>query len=429
MTNLPLVFRVAQISNQPCLADIPGTVESELSRLCLHKKIKPGHSVAITVGSRGIYNISDIIKAVVDHMRRLGAKPFIVPAMGSHGGGTAAGQQSIVESNGMTEEFCQCPIRASMETVVVCQAEEGFPVHFDKHAYEADHVFVCNRIKPHTLFTGDLESGLMKMMLIGLGKHAGASIYHQVIRKYSFHQIVRSVAREVFERCSIVAGLGIVENGMCRTAQIEAMAPQHIEERENLLLAQAKQWMPRLPFPTADILLIDEIGKNISGTGLDVNVVGRKGRFHQVATSEFPQVKLIAVRDLTPKSQGNAIGIGLAEFCHTRVLEKMDQNATRINVLTGGQIAEAMLPLDYPTDRAMLEVMLSQAALTQATEPKLLWIRNTSSLSEIECTAPYLEEARERDDLHILTDLRPLPMNPTGNLCDSHMLPTATNTS
>ncbi|MDP7206416.1 MAG: lactate racemase domain-containing protein, partial [Pirellulaceae bacterium] len=267
MSDYPNIFRLRQLFDAPEVSDIAGEVENQLSRLQLAGKIQPGQTVAISAGSRGIANIHIIIKAVADHIRSLGAEPFIVPAMGSHGGGTAEGQQGIIEGYGITEEFCQCPIKASMETVIVCDAKEGFPVHFDKHAYGADHVVVVGRVKPHTNFNGDIESGLMKMMLIGLGKHAGAKIYHRAISDYSFGQIVRSVAREVLAKCRIVAGLAIVENSYDETAQLEAIAPGDFEEREKQLLILAKKWMPKLPFDQADILVLDEIGKDISGSG------------------------------------------------------------------------------------------------------------------------------------------------------------------
>ena len=397
MSEYPLVFRVRQRFDDPHLDDVPSEVEAQLSRLSLGTKIKPGQTVAITSGSRGIADARLIIKAIVDHLKRIGADPFIVPAMGSHGGGTAEGQRGILESYGITEAFCGCPIRASMDTVVVCEAAEGFPVHFDKQAFAADHVVVCNRVKPHTLFAGDVESGLMKMMLIGLGKHAGATVYHRAIRDYSFGQIVRSVANEVLSRCSVIAGLAVIENSYGRTAMIEAVAPQEFEVREKALLTRAKQWLPRLPFKAADILVIDEIGKNISGSGLDVNVVGRKHLLHKAAEQEYPKINMIAVRDLTPLTHGNATGIGLVEFCRSRLLEQMDVPITRVNVLTGGHHTEAMLPLDYETDRQMLDTMLSQIGLADPPDAKLLWIRNTLALAEVECSAAYLNEARERE--------------------------------
>jgi len=417
----PRVFRVRQRFDAPQIVDAAGEVEAQLSRLTLENKIQPGQTVAIAVGSRGIANIQHIIKAIVDHLRRLGAEPFIVPAMGSHGGGTAEGQRQIVESLGITEEFIGCSIRANMETVVVCKAAEGFPVHFDKHAYDADYVVVCNRIKTHTQFFGDVESGLLKMLLIGLGKHAGAKIYHRAIKDYSFGQIVRSVADEVLARCSIAAGVAIVENSYSQTARIEAVAPDQFEHREKLLLTQSKEWAARLPFRTADILLIDEVGKNIGGTGFDLSITGRRHLVHEAADDEYPKVRMIALRDLTAVSHGNAEGMGLAEFCRKRLLEKADLNVTRVNSLTSGHFTASMIPIDFDTDTELLQAMLGQIGLTEPPNAQLLWIRNTLSLAEVECSAAYLDEARNRDDLEILTDLRPLSFDTSGNLSDKHM--------
>lgn len=416
MSDYPNIFRLRQLFDAPEVGDIAGEVENQLSRLQLAGKIQPGQTVAISAGSRGIANIHIIIKAVADHLRSLGAEPFIVPAMGSHGGGTAEGQQGIIEGYGITEEFCQCPIKASMETVIVCDAKEGFPVHFDKHAYGADHVVVVGRVKPHTNFNGDIESGLMKMMLIGLGKHAGAKIYHRAISDYSFGQIVRSVAREVLAQCRIVAGLAIVENSYDETAQLEAIAPGDFEEREKQLLVLAKKWMPKLPFDQADILVLDEIGKDISGSGMDTNVVGRKYYDHQAAEGETPRIRNIVVRGLTPATHGNASGIGMAEFCRTQLVEEMDARITRINCITGGHSTGAMVPLDYETDREILDVALVSIGLTQPPEARFLWARNTLDIAEIECSDAYLQEARERDDLEVLSEPRPMPLGEDGNL-------------
>ena len=287
--SFPPMFRVRQQFERPQILDIEGEVHTQLERLRLDQKVQAGQSVAITAGSRGIANIHLVIRAAVAHFKKLGAKPFIVPAMGSHGGGTAEGQRAIVEGYGITEEFVGCPIRATMETVVVCRTEEGFPVHFDRYAFEADHVVVCGRVKPHTDFVGEIESGLMKMMLIGLGKHEGAKIYHRAIQDYSFPQILDSVAGEVLERCRIVAGMGIVENAYDETALIAAVAPEHFEAREKELLLKARRWMPRLPFERVDMLFIDEIGKNISGAGMDTNVVGRKFHDHAPPRMSIPR--------------------------------------------------------------------------------------------------------------------------------------------
>ncbi|HEX3724854.1 MAG TPA: lactate racemase domain-containing protein [Pirellulales bacterium] len=412
----PPIFRVRQYFDAPRVADVTAETHAQLDLLRLAERIQPGQSVAITVGSRGIANIHLIAKAIVESMKRLGAKPFIVPAMGSHGGGTAEGQREVLDSYGVTEEFCGCPVRSSMETVVVCQTVEGFDVHFDRHAFGANHVIVCNRIKPHTGFVGEIESGLMKMMLIGLGKHSGAKIYHRAIHDYSFAQIVRSVADRVLDSCRIVAGVAIVENGYDETASIVGVAPREFETREKELLVLAKKLMPRLPFDRADLLVIDEIGKNISGTGMDTNVVGRKYHAHQPARKEFPKVRQIFVRGLTEATHGNASGIGLAEFCTRRAVEQTDIEVTRINCLTAGHVSAAMLPLDFPTDRSVFEAALPIIGLTEPAQSKILWIRNTLDLGEVECSAAYHAEALAREDLEVLTELREIPFDAAGNL-------------
>ena len=422
MTSYPQLFRLRQQFEGPVVEDVAVEVEQQLASLSLSEKIQPGQSVAITAGSRGIANIHIIIRGISQHLKALGAEPFIVPAMGSHGGGTAEGQQQIIESYGITEEFCGCPIRASMETVVGCNAAEGFPVHFDQQASGADHVFVCGRVKPHTGFHGDIESGLMKMMLIGLGKHAGALIYHRAIMNYSFGQIVRSVAREVLAKCRIVGGLAIVENAYDETAKLAGVAPENFEEEEKGLLVLAKQWMPRLPFDQVDVLTIDEIGKNISGSGLDTNVVGRKYLDHRAADEEYPKVKKIIVRGLTDETHGNAAGIGLAEFCLSRVVEQMNMQATRVNCPTGGHPTGAMIPLDYETDRETLDMALSTIGLIPPQESRLMWIRDTLDVAEVECSAVYLEEAQQRSDLEVLTPLRDMPFDGDGNLPEVHAL-------
>ena len=412
----PLIFRLRQTFDAPEVSDVAAAVHGELARLPLSRQIRPGQRVAITAGSRGITNIPLILRAAVEHLRSLHAEPFIVPAMGSHGGGTAEGQSGVLESLGITEEFCGCPIRSSVETVVVCQSAEGFPVHFDRLAFEADHVLVCGRIKPHTDFAGEVESGLMKMMLIGLGNRAGATVYHHAFQDFSFDQIVHSVAPQVLAKCKIVAGLAIVENGYDRTAHIAAVLPDELQRREKELLVMAKRLLPRLPFSRADLLLIDRIGKDISGTGLDTNVVGRKFNEHEALADEWPKVRRIAVRSLTPGTFGNATGIGIAEFCTARAAAATDWQKTRLNCLTSGRVACGMMPFDYPTDAAMLDAALGTIGLCPPEQARMLWIRDTLHLAEVECSVAYLEEAQRRNDLEILTDPRPLPLDSEGNL-------------
>ncbi len=409
----PMMFRVRQTFDSPRLADIPAAVEKELASLDLGKRIKPGQRVAITAGSRGIANIHVIVRGIAQHLLSLGAKPFVVPAMGSHGGGTVEGQVGILTGYGITEEFVGCPILATMETVVVCRTPEGIPVHFDRNAFEADHVVVCGRIKPHTNFHGDVESGLMKMMLIGLGKHNGAKIYHRAIQNYSFGQIVRAVAGQVLEKCRIVAGLGIVENGYDETALVKGVAPEEFEAREKELLILAKSWMPRLPFDQADVLLVEQLGKDISGAGMDTNVIGRKGHI----PDELPRVRRIIVRGLTEATHGNAAGIGYAEFCKTSVVNEIDFEITKINCLTGGHPEGGRTPIHYETDRELLDAALGVVGLVEPSEARILWIRDTLHLAEVECSVAYLDEARTRPDLQILIEPRPMPLDEQGQLC------------
>jgi hypothetical protein len=421
MTAFPRIFRLRQRFDAPRVENPAAEVRAELGRLRLDERLRPGQTVAVTVGSRGVADIAVILRAAVEHLKSLGARPFLVPAMGSHGGGTAEGQRRLVESYGVTESAVGCPIRSSMETVVVCRAAEGFPVHFDRHAFEADHVLVCNRVKPHTLFAGRIESGLMKMMLIGLGKCEGAAIYHRAIQDYDFDRIVRGVGAEVLARCRVLCGLAIVENALDQTARIEAVAPDEFVAREEELLETARRLLARLPFERVDVLLIDRIGKDISGVGIDANVVGRKFNDHKAVEGEFPKVTRICLRGLTPASHGNAVGLGLAEFCRSQLLRETDFAATRLNALVAGHIAAAMPPLDYETDREMLAAALGTIGLREPPDARLLWIADTLHLAEMEASEAYLDEARRRGDLEVLGGPRAMPFDAAGNLAE-HVL-------
>jgi len=411
--NFPQFFRLRQQFRGPKLDDVASEVHEALGGLSLGSKISAGQSVAITAGSRGISNIDVILRAVVKHLQDLGAEPFLVPAMGSHGGGTVEGQVGVLRTLGITEAAMGCPIRASMETVVVCHAPEGFPIYCDRHAFEADHLLVCNRVKPHTMFTGNIQSGLFKMMFTGLGKHDGARTYHQAAVNFPFPQIVRGIGAAVIEKCSVVAGLTIVENGRNETARIQAILPGDFERRESEELALATEWMCKLPFEDADILLLDEIGKTISGTGMDTNVVGRKFNDHAATEEETPKIRRIAVRSVI---HGNGNGLGIAEFCTRRAIEMTDLEQTRVNSLTSNHPAAGMLPHDYQTDREMLQAALGTIGLATPEEARIVWARNTKDLEEIACSTAYLEEAKARDDLEVLGPPFELPWDEQGDL-------------
>ena len=412
----PRMMRLRQSFEAPTVTDIPAAVGDEVRRLNLSGKVKPGESVAISVGSRGVANIALITKSLVSELKALGLEPFIVPAMGSHGGGIASAQQEIVEGYGCTEEYTGAPIRATMDTVQVGATEEGVPVYFDKYAYEADHVAVVGRVKPHTNFVGEIESGLHKMMLIGLGKHTGASLYHRAIVHYSFDRIIRGVGQTVIEQCGVLLGLGIVENQRDETALIRGVGPDEFVEREKELLVLAKRWMPTLPFDKVDLLIIDEIGKNISGSGLDTNVVGRKFHEHHAADKEMPKVTRIYVRDLTEATHGNASGIGVAEYTHSRAVEKMDREITYINCMTGNAPAGAAIPIYYDADRKVLDVALTTVGLVEPENARVVRIHNTMELSEVLASEAFLPEVGKRDDLEVIDPAGEMEFDGAGDL-------------
>ena len=414
----PRMLKVQQHFDAPQVDDIPATVKQQIDGLNIGAKVKSGDTVAVTVGSRGINNIAIITKAIVEALQELGTKPFIVPAMGSHGGGTAEGQREIIESYGVTEDFVGCPIRATMEVVQVGTVEGEVPVYFDKYASEADHVVVAGRIKPHTGFVGEIESGLHKMMLIGLGKHKGAALYHQAIVQYSFDRIIRGVSQQVIDKCSILFGLAIVENQYDQTAMIDAVAPEDFAEREKELLILAKKWMPRLPFDRVDLLVIDAMGKNISGSGMDTNVIGRKYNDHAAAEKEFPKVTRILVRDLTPETHGNAAGIGMAEYCHQRIIDQMNVEATVINCMTGNAPSGAAIPVHFATDRECLDKALQTVGFVEPQNARVLRVRDTLHLGELLVSEAFAAEMESRDDLSVLATAADMEFDAQGDLLD-----------
>ena len=416
MSNFPKMFRLRQTFDARSVTDVAGETHRQLAALQQNQRIHAGQTVAITAGSRGIARIGEITRAVVDHIKGLGALPYIVPAMGSHGGGTAAGQAQLLEHYGITAEQMGCEIRASMETVIVDTTPQGIPVHFDKHASKADHVMIVGRVKPHTGFVGDVESGLHKMMLIGLGKHEGAKIYHRAIADYSFMEIITAVAASVIAKCRVVGGLAIVENAYDETALIEGVPPERFLEREKELLKLATQWLPRLPFARADLLIIDQIGKNISGTGLDTNVVGRKFNDHAGTDRDTVRCKRIFVRGLTDETHGNATGIGLSEFTNQRTANAIDHKITAINCITGLHPTAAMTPIVYETDREVVTNALHTCGLVEPPQSRVIQIQDTLHLAEVLVSEAYLPELSGRSDLERISEPADMAFDAHGNL-------------
>ncbi|MEW5912745.1 MAG: lactate racemase domain-containing protein [Thermodesulfobacteriota bacterium] len=410
------MMRIQQNFPAPVVEDVAGEVRRELAKLELGRNLRPGDSVAVPVGSRGIANLALVIKTVVEELKALGAAPFIVPAMGSHGGATAAGQRQVVEDLGVSEDYVGAPIRSSMKVVQVGQSAEGVPVYFDHEAHQADHVAVINRVKPHTVLRGHIQSGLHKMMLIGLGKHRGAITYHQAFLKYDPDQVLPSVGREVIKSCRVLFGLALVENPREETALVRGVAPQDFFEAEKELQALSQKLIPRLPFDEADLLIVDAIGKNYSGSGMDSNVVGRKWHQHQAAPDERPRITCIYVRDLSPESHGNATGIGRAEFAHSRLVDKIDREATWVNCITANAPASGMIPIHFDSDRRVLKEALAAAGVADPAAALVMRIPNTMELSQVLVSETYAPQVTARQDLSVMHPPAPMEFDSDGNL-------------
>jgi hypothetical protein len=406
------MFRVRQRFTGPRLADIPAGVRTALGAAGL--PIKRGDSVAVGAGSRGIANIAAIVRATVDELKARGARPFIFPAMGSHGGATAEGQRNVLAHYGITEETMGCEIRASMDVVQVGEAL-GLPVWQDRIAAEADWIGLVNRIKPHTDFKGSIESGLFKMMTIGLGKYRGAIQYHRANVTHGYETVITAVGREVLAKARIGFGLGIVENGYDETARVEAFAAGDLEAGERRLLKEAREWMARLPFSPIDVLVVEEMGKNISGAGMDTNVIGRPSNPHEPFPAD-PKILWIAALDLTEESYGNATGIGNADFTTRRLVEKIDMKMTLINCITACSPNGAKVPATYDTDREAIETALSCIGLTPPEKARVIRVKNTLLLGEIECSEAYGPEIAKRSDLEVIGEGRPLSFDAAGRI-------------
>jgi len=371
-----------------------------------------GKEIAITAGSRGIADIRTIFQALLDFLVDRGARPFLVPAMGSHGGATAEGQRALLKSYGLDERTLGAPIRSSMETVEVGRTAEGLPVFCDRIAASAHGIVVVNRIKDHTDFEGKYESGLVKMMVIGLGKQQGALAIHRFgIR--GFKEEMARCAEVVLSRVPILCGIGIVENAYGKPAIIEVIDRTRILEREPALLAAAKQLRPRLLLDELDVLVVCEMGKDISGTGMDTNVIGRRMIFGE-REPDRPKIKRVAVLSLTDHSQGNAVGIGLADICTRRLVSKIDFLQTTVNTITATSIERVKIPLTADTDRDAIEIALNTCWVPDRRMVKLAAIRNTRSLDAIWLSEGILPAIQERTDIRVIDPPREMAFDPSG---------------
>ena len=351
--------------------------------------IQPGSRVCLAVGSRGIDRIDQVVRAAVAWVRAAGAEVFVVPAMGSHGGATSEGQLEVLASYGMTSESIGCEIRSSMETVELGEVRPGVPVFIDRLALEgADVIIPINRVKPHTDFTGEIESGLMKMIAIGLGKQRGADTFHRQ-GFATFHELIPAVAEFTVSKVNIPFGLALVENGYARLWRIEAVPCARLRERERELLATARERMGRLPIGAIDVLVVDYIGKDISGLGMDSNVVGR---YYAGPTGTGPNIQRIVVRDLTVETEGNAVGIGLADVVLRRAVEKMDAHKSYMNSITAKTPEGARVALTVDTDRQALSVAIACCVRVEPPAVRIVRIRDTKHLELLYVSEPALDE-------------------------------------
>ena len=405
--DFPHMYCIRQKVEAPKVENIEAAVTQELAGLDLASRIRPGDRIAITGGSRGIQHIDKILKTMIDILKSHGGAPFIVPAMGSHGNGTAEGQLEILNSLNISEETMGVPIHASMEVVQIATSSHGFPVWVDKHAATADKVVVMNRIKPHTEFEGPIESGLMKMMAIGLGKHKGCFEVHKQTVNFGYSQVIPEIGALILDRLPVLCGVGIVENIYDETACIKACLPQNFLSMESALLAKAKNYMARLPFDRIDILILDEMGKNISGTGMDTNVIGRI-MFIGENEPDTPKITRIVVLDLTAPSHGNAIGIGLADFTTQRVIKKLNTQAMATNAITAMTPEKARIPVSLPTDRAAIEAALQTIGAVAPVDARIVHIKNTLEMGMLHVSQALKKEVEENNDLELISDLGPL---------------------
>jgi hypothetical protein len=411
-SEFPRLVRVKQQFSGPMLHDVAGSVRETLASLAL--PVQPGQTVALTVGSRGVVNIDVIVRATVEYVKSLGAQPFIIPAMGSHGGGTAEGQCAVLEHYGVTEAAMGCPIRATMEVVQIGEVL-GLPIWLDRYAADADWIGVINRVKPHTGFTGEIGSGLLKMMTIGMGKHRGAVQAHRANIRLGYETMIMALGREMLKCPRIAFGLGIVENGYDETALVQAFLPADLETGERELLRQAKTWMAKLPFDPIDLLIVDEMGKDISGSGMDTNVIGRHTTFFEHPFTS-PKITFIVVGDLTPNTYGNATGIGNADFTTRRLADKIDWEPTYINTLTACSPAGSKLPPVLDTARDAIGVAMACLGIDRAEDIRVVRIKNTLRLTEVDVSEAFLPEIAKREDLMQLADPAPLAFAPDDSL-------------
>lgn len=424
---LPKMLRVRQLLDRSHYepADIPGIVRQQMLDAHIQDNIRPGMTIAVTCGSRGVANIALITRAIVDFVKECGGKPFVFPAMGSHGGATREGQMQILEGYGVTEETMGCPVRATMETVQVGTAEvvrspihstRTIPVYTDKYAHEADGIILCNRVKAHTAFRGDFESGIMKMSVIGMGKQKGAELVHQD-GFFDMGTNLPIIGKTVLENNNIVGAVATVENAFDQTCRIEAMQAEEIWTREPELLKYSKTRLGRIYFNPIDVLVVDQIGKDISGDGMDPNVSGRWAVPYIKGDLDAQRV---AVLSLTEETHGNCNGLGLADITTKRCVDQVDVDCTYPNVFTSTVVCTPKIPMFGHSDRTAIAMALHTCNFIDQQHPRIVRIKDTMRLEYIEISEALLEEAENNPNIEVLEEPRDWKFDENGNLFGEH---------
>ncbi len=411
---LQILERVAP--SGPPLADLPRELNRVLEGLAFPAGTLREKRIAVAIGSRGIASIDILARELCHWLMSQGARPFVFPAMGSHGGATAEGQKKILEQYGVTPGFLGVDLLSSMETVSLGTTPEGFHVFTDRLAWEADGVVLLNRVKPHTDFSGRIESGLLKMTAVGMGKAEGALECHHWSWKFGFETVIRAISAKVLSSGKILAGVAVVENEFHQVAALGAADAAGIAAMEETCLETARQWVARIPFPKLDLLMVDELGKNISGTGLDTKIVGRGV---ELQPGEAPQIRLIYVRDLTAESGGNALGLGLADAIHERLYRKIDLQKMHANARTSMNPPMPRIPMFLPSDEQALAWLLGALGSPEPAEQRVAWIRNTLNLNRIAVSELLARDAAALPGWRLLSEPFTPAFDGAGNLASS----------
>ena len=414
---LPKMYRVRQKLCEERIPpeEIPQIVRSEFLRAGIDRRIQKGASVGITCGSRGVANIAVITKAIVDFVKEFGGVPFVFPAMGSHGGATSEGQAELLAGYGVTEDYLGCPIKATMDTVQVGVTEGGQPVYIDRYAYEADAIILCGRIKAHTGFRGPYESGLLKMSVIGMGKQHGAESIHE-LGFATLRDVLPQAAKVIFDRCPILAGLAVIENALDQTNRLEVVPKEEIFAREPELLKEAKAKMGEIYIKDVDVLVVDQIGKDISGDGMDPNITNTYAAPEIMGNETKFHAQRIVVLDLTENTHGHAGGIGMADVTTKRLVDKIKVDIMYPNQVTATVLCEVKIPLFMHTDKSAVQVALRTCNNIDRANPRIIRILDTMHLQEIQVSQALYQEVVESDKMELISDAEPWPFDGEDNL-------------